>query len=267
MYSATDKIGTKYMASKELKSTTKDKHLFLCPSCGQKVVLKAGDIKTPHFAHDQKVCDYFDYKGMSDWHLEWQSKFKKQQREVIVLKGGIKHIADVINSNGIVIEFQNSPIPYHKKEERDLFYEKLIWVVNAENFNVEFKNVHTGEYLKYLNELSNAKNEMRMLYDSIRDFEFHSLSAKALELDLVEEIDKIRQKHKDKIKAVSQKMPQCPEKIDSDDKKIVWKNKRQIWIESKTPVFLDFGGYLALLTSETTAKQISKESFISKYCI
>jgi len=82
MYKATDKTGeVKYYASKELK----DEDLaFYCQGCGGQMILKAGDIKVPHFAHKGADCGYFKYNVMSDWHKAWQSHFPEDRKEVCI---------------------------------------------------------------------------------------------------------------------------------------------------------------------------------------
>ena len=57
---------------------------YYCPICHAELILKKGDIITPHFAHKSiKDCDDFTH-DMSDWHKEWQDLFPKENQEVII---------------------------------------------------------------------------------------------------------------------------------------------------------------------------------------
>jgi competence CoiA-like predicted nuclease len=68
--------------------------------------------------------------------------FGKDNSEVIIKKDGIKHIADILTKNEVVIELQNSPIQKPIVRRREQFYgEKMLWVINGERFKSNF-NIH-----------------------------------------------------------------------------------------------------------------------------
>ena len=144
---------------------------FVCPICGEPVIVRNGSLVTPHFAHKSNSnCDTFTH-DMSDWHKWWQEQFPVKNREHIeemefdmndwgwtaVARGFsgkkskeferknrgrviLKHRADV-RVCGYVIEFQNSSISREEFNERNWFYTsigcKVIWVFNMINL---FKN-------------------------------------------------------------------------------------------------------------------------------
>ena len=57
---------------------------YYCPACGAELILKRGNIKTHHFAHKSLIdCDTFNH-DMSEWHLNWQETFPKENREVVI---------------------------------------------------------------------------------------------------------------------------------------------------------------------------------------
>lgn len=265
MYTAIDKAGVKYIASKQLKQSKS--YSFLCPNCGGKVSLKAGDEKRPHFAHEKNACDYFDYKGMSDWHLNWQSLFDKNQREVSVFNEGKKHIADVINSNGVVIEFQNSPISITKKSERDGFYHKLIWVVNAKGFDVAFKTIQTQEYKTYLKDCDIRDEKISRINKAISDLSFYKSTSLTFNLDISKEINEIKLKYQNVLEEITQQNKAFDGCMHETTDQIEWKYERKIWTNSLTPVFLDFGSFLGLLKGDCRVVRISRDSFLEKYCI
>ncbi len=107
---------------------------YYCPVCGNKVLLKRGDINAAHFAHEKNECaDRWNY-DMSEWHIRMQELFPVENREVIVTYKGVKHRADILK-NGIVIEFQHSPISAEEFCERNDFYRnagyKIAWVFDV----------------------------------------------------------------------------------------------------------------------------------------
>lgn len=151
---------------------------FVCPICGESVIIRNGGLVTPHFAHKSKSnCDTFTH-DMSDWHKWWQEQFPVKNREHVeemefdmndwsytaitndfdciksrefgagkTGKTILKHRADV-RANGYVIEFQNSPISAEEFSERNWFYTsigcKVIWIFNMidlfESSQIEFRD-------------------------------------------------------------------------------------------------------------------------------
>jgi competence protein CoiA len=41
---------------------------YFCPSCGNPVIYRHGDIRIPHFAHESGKCDDEWNYDMSEWH-------------------------------------------------------------------------------------------------------------------------------------------------------------------------------------------------------
>lgn len=108
--------------------------IAFCDFCKEKVIGKCGKIYIWHWQHIHKVnCDAWK-EGETDWHRAWKNKFPYDWQERIIEKNDEKHIADIFTSNGIVIEFQNSTISSSTIAERERFYEKMIWVINAQTF-------------------------------------------------------------------------------------------------------------------------------------
>lgn len=56
-------------------------------------------------------------------------------------ESGERHIADIKNSRGLVIELQNSSISQEEANSREKFYQNMLWVVNAKKF---WKNITLG---------------------------------------------------------------------------------------------------------------------------
>ncbi|WP_183580349.1 competence protein CoiA [Mucilaginibacter sp. X5P1] len=106
----------------------------VCPLCGNVLIAHCGDINAWHWHHYKAIdCDSWK-EPETAWHLNWKKRWAGNEREVIIEKDGKKHIADIQNKNGIVIEFQNSPISMSTISARETFYGKMFWVINAKNF-------------------------------------------------------------------------------------------------------------------------------------
>ena len=52
----------------------------------------------------------------------------------MIVKDNIKHIADIKLPDGLVIEFQDSHISRQKIEDREAFYENMIWIINMRDY-------------------------------------------------------------------------------------------------------------------------------------
>lgn len=106
---------------------------FYCPQCAERVILKAGEIVAPHFAHAPgALCDYAS--GESARHLEMKTQvarlFARMDPQYEV-RFGVERRADVIVSR-TVIECQASPLSTKEWNERTRFYNKrgygVLWV-------------------------------------------------------------------------------------------------------------------------------------------
>jgi hypothetical protein len=102
-----------------------------CPMCGKEVVPKCGEIVSWHWAHKARDCDSWG-EPESEWHMGWKDRFPPSWQEVTMGP----HRADVLTPRGVV-EFQRSAISGAEIREREQFYGKMIWVVDATDFNLE----------------------------------------------------------------------------------------------------------------------------------
>ncbi len=107
---------------------------YFCPSCDEKLVLKKGNIRVHHFAHQRSsTCTDSWHYEMSIWHMNWQNRFPEECQEVVKEHNGKKHRADVlIEETKTVIEFQHSPLSSEEFDDRNHFFNalgyKVIWV-------------------------------------------------------------------------------------------------------------------------------------------
>jgi competence protein CoiA len=100
----------------------------VCPLCHERVRPKCGRIVCWHFAHLAATdCDRWS-DGETDWHREWKLTAPIERREVII---GC-HRADVVTSDGTVVEFQHSSISPAEIAEREQFYgPRMVWVFDV----------------------------------------------------------------------------------------------------------------------------------------
>lgn len=103
-----------------------------CLSCDQEMVAKCGKVKVWHWAHKgRRTCDLW-WESETEWHRAWKGLFPESWQEVIHKDdGGEKHIADVKTDQGWVIEFQHSHLKPEERHSRDVFYRKIVWVVDG----------------------------------------------------------------------------------------------------------------------------------------
>jgi len=116
-----------------------------------------------HWAHKTLIdCDHWS-EGETNWHLGWKERIAATDKNRIEVRMG-NHRADVVAKDGTVIELQHSPIDLQTLMERQLFYQKVLWVLDccyyrtsgptSWNFNddyphLEFDSGRTPSYVKF----------------------------------------------------------------------------------------------------------------------
>lgn len=120
----------------------------VCPSCGAELIAKCGEVKVNHWAHKgNPSCDPW-WENETNWHRSWKGKFPIEWQEVVNWdESGEKHIADVKTESGYVLEFQHSYLNPEERRSRNLFYSKLVWVVDGAR-----RKTDKLQFLKILNE-------------------------------------------------------------------------------------------------------------------
>ena len=139
----------------------------ICPSCGDELISRQGEMNTWHWAHKNgHVCDKW-YEPKGAWHCWWQNQFDKAWQEVVIVKKGddgqeIKHVADICTDEGWIIEFQYSSIRPEMIRAREAFYgKKMVWVVSGTSrwrdlekrsqlFNLDFVQSKNGLFYAIL---------------------------------------------------------------------------------------------------------------------
>jgi competence CoiA-like predicted nuclease len=101
-----------------------------CPGCGEQLIPRCGNIRVWHWAHKSSHdCDTW-HKPETEWHIGWKKLFGRENCEVVIHP----HRADILGNMNVVIELQHSKISAEEIEERETFYKKMIWVVDASPF-------------------------------------------------------------------------------------------------------------------------------------
>lgn len=97
------------------------------------MIAKCGRVKVWHWAHKGRLsCDPW-WENETEWHRNWKDQFPLEWQEQIAIDPatGEKHIADVRTPDGLVIEFQHSPIAPEEIRRREAFYGNMIWIVDG----------------------------------------------------------------------------------------------------------------------------------------
>ena len=96
------------------------------------MVARCGEVRLRHWAHKGRLlCDPW-WENETEWHRAWKNQFPPECQEILQTAGdGQRHIGDVKTADGWVIEFQHSYITPEERRSREVFYPKLIWVVDG----------------------------------------------------------------------------------------------------------------------------------------
>ena len=152
-----------------------------CEICNSKVKGRKGKQRIKHWYHYEKRtidCDNW-HEPITQWHLDWQNLFPKNNREVIITENNITHRADIQLNNGLVIEIQNSPIDFYEIEKRESFYGKkgLIWILNGENLLNKSFLIEDKYY--YIRELSIS---IPKIFTDVKNYDFIDIITNIIEL-------------------------------------------------------------------------------------
>jgi hypothetical protein len=135
----------KYALIEGTRSEAKPKLRGVCPNCEREVVAKCGEVRIWHWAHLGKLeCDHW-WEPETEWHRSWKAVFPSEWQEVVhVSDTGERHIADVKNGAGVVIELQHSPIAAEERISRETFYKSMIWVVDGMRYKRDLTAFRTA---------------------------------------------------------------------------------------------------------------------------
>lgn len=265
----------KYAKVDNLKTLASPKKRGICFCCEKEVIAKCGSIKVWHWSHyPERHCDNW-WENETEWHRMWKSYFDKEFQETILIddETGEKHIADIKNKEGLIIELQNSSISEQEFNSREKFYKNLIWVVNGNKFKNQFTifpyklpppNSILANDLSILRE-PELIDDNHIEKNTINDLFVHKFRKpiihKKSKSECKTSIFTIRDKNGNDVKfsvnstlyesfSITKNGVTNPQdEIDKEINEIYeghlffyWKNKRNIWYKSTTKVFIDFDG-------------------------
>jgi hypothetical protein len=134
--------GIKTEAAPKLRGT--------CPHCppdgASRMIAKCGRYVRWHWAHEsRRHCDPW-WEPETEWHRAWKEQFSPAWQEVLHVdpSTGERHIADVKSGDGLVLEFQHSPLDLAELRAREAFYERLVWVVDGMRGPLDRDHFHIG---------------------------------------------------------------------------------------------------------------------------
>ncbi|MFI5384850.1 MAG: competence protein CoiA [Fimbriimonadales bacterium] len=101
-----------------------------CPTCGEGLLAKCGEIKAWHWAHIARLdCDPWQ-EHETEWHRGWKSLVPPERAEVCYGE----HRADILGNDECVVELQHSSISTTEIREREAFYGRMIWLLDGAPF-------------------------------------------------------------------------------------------------------------------------------------
>lgn len=198
-----------------------------CPVCGHDTLAKCGKRKIWHWAHcSNQMCDTW-WEDETIWHRKWKDYWSNKNQEVVHFDKltGEKHIADVKNDDGLVIEIQNSPISEEELVSRELFYGNMVWVVNAEKFK---KDLYIGAKLPDPYHALSKDMCICPMHEDSQEFIFYRKSENEPNATMVE----VHGSHK---------IQSFINASHIGHYMFIWKRPRGVWFHSSKPVFFDFG--------------------------
>jgi competence CoiA-like predicted nuclease len=274
-----------------LRCTAQPKLKAICEHCNSSVHAKCGSKVVWHWAHvSVENCDSW-YEPETQWHRNWKNNFGQDRSEISVVKDGVRHIADVLTKDDLVIEFQNSNISSETIMARELFYDKMIWVINGihfkENFTFWDKDFAENWQLKteiiqnlnLLNSQANARvltvkgNQIKQeaIREILNRFKFvHNKQNDIYTYDLKD----LHNSHTLEARIQANILePYKAQKVDQKLKSIIytWTRSRKSWEDAKKPVFIDFNeDYLIWIKTNIGGKsgegtKVLKKDFLDKY--
>jgi len=124
----------------------KPKESSNCPICKGELIPKCGVVKSWHWAHKKLgECDTWS-EGETEWHIKWKNEFPEELQEVIVEN----HRADIKLENDLVIEIQNSSISANDICDREMFYDKMVWLLNGKSLGKGFEIRDKNSYFTFI---------------------------------------------------------------------------------------------------------------------
>ena len=194
------------------------------------------------------------YPGETPWHRDWKKAFPLYYREVSFFDEKLSqfHRADVHTPCGTALEFQNSPICMEELKSRELFYPKLVWVLNGKKFK-------GFRILKRLPDVDDPR---------LSGYEFchtdHLSMIRKSDLLLGSGKPKVLNFYHPEIKGLP---------LTSHNYSFCWKHPHRVWYQARFPIIVDLGGHFLYQLKQRKQlngdyaylHMIPRNSFIEQY--
>ena len=294
------------MKNNQRIEAVKSGNIATCRGCGSEVRAYCGPFNIWHWKHVSKAnCDPW-WEPETKWHRKAKDCFPEKWQEVIQYDPvtGEKHIADIKTDQGIVIEFQNSPIPLKELAQREAFYNNPIWVVNAIGFkknlvlagkadiniSLELKirrrfhdifekkiKVRWAQHYQKVNFLRDQLDFVQnTMIDSDKERSDFLSQEYSISNALKHEIERNEEKIEDTLLDIKSLELECEDNIEAektrikmeeiDEYKLDWKYARKVWLESSCPIFFDIGeAYLLRFIQPDKVKKVLKIDFLNEH--
>ncbi len=204
-----------------------------CEMCGSLLIAKCGSRKLHHWAHfRERNCDPW-WENETQWHRDWKNLFPKECREIYhVADDGEIHRADIKSSTGIYIEVQHSSMTDQEREARENFYKNMIWIVDGTPFKNNFDIYHMlpPPNSKMAKDIVWAKAKRHM--NGANAGMFFRLSDNPKETKATLKGGLLHS-----MREVKEELENAYDGHHQYD----WVRPRGTWLDSKVPVFIDFG--------------------------
>lgn len=221
----------------------------ICPTCGADMVAKCGPRVIHHWAHSRrKDCDPW-WENETPWHREWKEKFPEECREVSHIdSAGEIHRADIKTPTGIVIEVQHSTLSEVERKSRELFYQNLVWIVDGIKYR---RNFHLGCILPdpsvelFQDIVWHQLNRSAYRWFPKSEYESTPCYSKMSEISkFYPGITKSDLRHSQQLVIQVYDGKDLEEEVRNHyngHHQFYWTRPRQMWLDAKCPVYLDFG--------------------------
>lgn len=208
----------------------------VCAECGAAATAKCGPRVMHHWAHSgRRNCDPW-WENETEWHRAWKNVFPSGCREIShTAPDGEVHRADIGSPGGLYVEVQHSAMTDAERSSRELFYKNLVWIVDARTFGARFALHHVlpDPSLEWAKDLAWVRvNSAPTAHGANGMYFKFSLIAQDKEkwpegnMHQVFSLDRIR----DQVEGAYIGHHQYH-----------WKRPHVTWLNSKCPVYLDFG--------------------------
>lgn len=142
---------------------------FYCPTCNEQVIIKAGHLVVPHFAHRSKANCQSGESGEGPYHEKGKIilyRWLASQQLNVELEKYIEEINQrpdlflQINNQKIAVEFQCARVPIKQIIDRNIGYKQAniipIWILGANRFKRKTKNkLNIDQYtLQFIHQFS-----------------------------------------------------------------------------------------------------------------